>query len=220
MTQLAPLGTADRFPQKTEDLRLPEASAGPLHRFDRGIRATRTSVDTFTAEISSDWNVVRGPNGGYLTALILHQMAQRVDDERRRPRALTAHYLAVPKPGPVEIRTRLERSGRSVSWVSAELWQGEEMCVASRATFSTEWPGVSYREAHSPDVPPPELGIPLIEGTMPPFSQHYDYRSLFASPLAPRSHPTVGGWIRPKEPRSYDAPLYRSAYVVASHTMS
>jgi acyl-CoA thioesterase len=42
---------------------------------------------------------------------------------------------------------------------------------------------------------------------MPPFSQHYDYRSLFASPLAPRSHPSVGGWIRPKEPRSYDAPL-------------
>ena len=62
-----------------------------------------------------DWlkNPPRGPNGGYLAAVILRALTATVDDEHRTPRSLTVHYLNPAGDGDVEIETRQERVGRS-----------------------------------------------------------------------------------------------------------
>ena len=46
---------------------------------------------------------------------------ETVDDPQRAPRSLTIHYARAPEPGPVLIRTAIERAGRSLSTLSARM---------------------------------------------------------------------------------------------------
>jgi len=173
--------------------------------FARTTYAERTTQDLWHATIDARWNVLRGPNGGYLAALLLSTMQRRLDDASRQPRVLSLHYPKVPAPGSVEIRTQLTRSGRSMSWLSAELYQDDELCVAARAAFSADWPSLEYDTTVQPKVP--EGGGVQITDGLPPFTSHYQYRSMFATPMASGGHDAVGGYIRLREPEPYSAPL-------------
>jgi len=196
----------------TAQLSVSEPQRAPLaHRhgptaFARAIHSQRVDTERWTAEIDDSWRVVRGPHGGVLAALLLETMTRRLADPTRRPRVLSVHYPKVPNPGPVEIRTQVTRSGRSMTWLSAELWQDGELCAAARATCSTDWPSVEIDRHERPAVPAPEQGEVLTEG-LPPFTRHFHYRSLFATPLAGNGSDAVGGYIRLREPHPYDAPL-------------
>lgn len=174
--------------------------------FARATHAERIGQDVFVAEVSERWNVLRGPNGGYLAALLLATMQRRLGDAARRPRVLSLQYPKVPSAGPVEIHTQLTRSGRSMSWLSAELWQNDELCVAARAAFSAQWPSIEYNLVQPPVLPADAQTAPTLEG-LPPFALHYHYRSLFATPMASQGHDAVGGYIRLREPEPYSAPL-------------
>lgn len=173
--------------------------------FTRTTHAERAAQDLWYATIDPRWNVLRGPNGGFLAALLLATMQRRLDDAGRHARVLSLHYPKVPAPGAVEIRTQLTRSGRSMSWLSAELYQDDELCVAARAAFSADWPSVEYDKTVPPELPEGP-GLDRLEG-LPPFTSHYRYRSLFATPMASGSHDAVGGYIRLREPEPYSTPL-------------
>jgi acyl-CoA thioesterase len=173
--------------------------------FARTTQAERSSEELWQATIDARWNVLRGPNGGYLAALLLATLQRRLDDASRQPRVLSLHYPKVPAPGPVEIRTQLTRSGRSMSWLSAELYQNDELCVAARAAFSADWPSLEYDTTAKPVIPD-GAEIRIMDG-LPPFASHYQYRSVFATPLASGGHDAVGGYIRLREPELYSAPL-------------
>src|SRR4051794_29147903 len=54
--------------------------------FARSTCAEQIGPELFHAEVSERWNVLRGPNGGYLAALLLATMQHRLGDEARRPR--------------------------------------------------------------------------------------------------------------------------------------
>jgi acyl-CoA thioesterase len=192
--------------QTTEQAALSSEYASPREPFARSICAEQVGPELFRADVSERWNVLRGPNGGYLAALLLETMQHRLGDDSRRARVLSAHFPKVPAPGPVEIRTQLTRSGRSMSWLGAELWQGDELCVAARAAFSGEWPSIEYDKTSAPVVPEHAQAAPFLEG-LPPFAKHYQYRSLFATPISNGGHDAVGGYIRLREPEIYRAPL-------------
>src|SRR3712207_8506782 len=49
-----------------------------------------------------------------------------IDDPTRPVRSLTVHYLRPAVAGPVELETTVERSGRTLSTVSAQLSRSEE----------------------------------------------------------------------------------------------
>ena len=174
--------------------------------FALAVQAQATAPDTWTAVIDDSWRVLRGPHGGFLAALLLETMTQRLADPTRRARVLSLHYPRVPNTGPVEIRTAVTRNGRSMSWLSAELWQGDELCVAARAAFSNDWPGVEFNQHPRPQVLPPEHGQILTHG-LPPFTRHFHYRSLYATPLADNGADAVGGYIRLRDPHPYDEAL-------------
>jgi acyl-CoA thioesterase len=176
--------------------------------FARSTAAQQIGPDLYRAEVSAAWNVLRGPNGGYLAALLLATMQRRLDDTSRRARVLSLHYPKVPAPGPVEIRVQITRTGRSMSWLGAELYQDDELCVAARAAFSADWPSLEYDHTVQPTLPADAQlrPTPTIDG-FPPFASHYHYRSLFATPMAGDGHDAVGGYIRLREPEPYSAPL-------------
>jgi acyl-CoA thioesterase len=178
----------------------------PAATFAGDTHAEPVDHDLYRAEVSERWNVLRGPNGGYLAALLLQTMQQRLDDAARKPRVLSLQYPKVPAPGPVQIRTHLTRTGRSMSWLSADLYQGDELCVAARAAFSADWPSIEYDHVARPVIAPDAQARTIVEG-LPPFTKNYHYRSLFATPMASGGHEAVGGYIRLREPEPYGAPL-------------
>jgi acyl-coenzyme A thioesterase PaaI-like protein len=168
----------------------------------------------FAAEVSPDWRAGRGPHGGYLAAILLRALIETVADPARAggraPRSLTIHYARAPKPGPVSIRTVIEREGRSLSTLSARMEQDGSLVALVLAAFSVPWPAPEICEEPMPDVAPPDpqrrSGKLLFEGA-PPFTQHLVLQPrIGVIPFQGASAPMeVGAWLGLAEPRPLDA---------------
>jgi acyl-coenzyme A thioesterase PaaI-like protein len=104
-------------------------------RFEADTAVEQVEADRFTAEVRAGWRVTgdTAPNGGYLMALAGRAMAVRA--ERPDPVTVTAHFLAPPALGPVEIVTELVRAGRRLRTVGARLLQDGRECVRLLGAF-------------------------------------------------------------------------------------
>jgi len=174
-------------------------------RFDRDTAVRPLGDGAYEGRIDRGWWVVRGPNGGYVAAIVLRALMAEVEADRA-PRSLTVHYTAPPEEGPVRIETRVERVGRSLSTVSARMRQGDRVLALALGAFSKPRVGPSFDHAPRPEAPPPERCNPfqgLIE-----MNRRYEYRhALGALPGSGAAQALIGGWIRSAEPRLADAPL-------------
>jgi len=135
-------------------------------RFDEDSAVTRVDTDRFTAECRVGWRVIGdvAPNGGYLMAIAARAMAERA--ERPDPVTLTAHFLAPPAIGPVEVVTELVREGGRHRTVAARLVQDGTECVRLLGGFGdldrADGPSMVLREP--PGWPPvDELPDPVVD---------------------------------------------------------
>ncbi|HEV2945119.1 MAG TPA: thioesterase family protein [Solirubrobacteraceae bacterium] len=164
----------------------------------------------FAAEVSPDWRAGRGPHGGYLAAMLLRALIESVEDDARAPRSLTIHYARAPEPGPVRIRTRIEREGRSLSTLSARMEQDGQLVALVLAAFSVPWSAQEIAELPMPQVAPPdpvrESGS-LLNKHAPPFVRHLVLQPrMGAVPFTGSDHPMeIGGWLGLAEERPIDA---------------
>ena len=67
--------------------------------FDRDTAVHRHGADVFEAEVAERWWVGRGPNGGYIAAILLRALTTRLDDPLRPVRSLSVHYPRAPVAG-------------------------------------------------------------------------------------------------------------------------
>jgi acyl-CoA thioesterase len=180
-----------------------------MNRFQRDTAVTQTEAGRFTARIDPGWWIVRGPNGGYVAALVLRAMAGAVGDPARTPRSFTIHFTSPPVEGPAEVRTALERTGRSMTTVSARLEQGGKLRAIALAAFGAVRSGPELRDATMPEVVTPERAVPLPSPLAPiPMRDRYESRSAFGAIGARAAEAVTGGWIRLREePHGVDAPL-------------
>ena len=81
--------------------------------FDRATAVTALGGGAWASEVDAGWFAGRGPNGGYLAAMVLRAMVAELRDAAREPRSLTCHYLRPAAPGAVRIDVVVERSGRA-----------------------------------------------------------------------------------------------------------
>jgi len=181
----------------------------PANRFDRDTAVrplgSERGVHAFEGRIDPGWWIARGPNGGYVAAIVLRALAACVEPDRA-PRSLTVHYTAPPAEGPVRIEARVERTGRSLSTISGRMLQGDRVLALALGAFSKPRPGPSFDHAQPPEAPPPEA-CPRFEGRTP-MNARYDYRwAVGHPPFSGVEHALSGGWIRSAEPRVADAPL-------------
>ncbi len=164
----------------------------------------------FGAVIQPGWRAGRGPHGGYLAAIILRALTDAVDEPGRTPRSLTIHYARAPQEGPVEIDCRIERQGRSLSTLSARMYQGDRLAAIALAAFSVPWPAPEISELQMPDVAPPEpervAGAQLRYGA-PEFNRHVVLQPRIGGlPFGDGHAPMdVGGWLGLDPPRALDA---------------
>lgn len=187
-----------------------------LSRFDADTALRRVDEHLFEGEIRPTWSVGRGPNGGYMAVLLLRALDLTVADAERSPRSLTVHYLLPPEEGLCRVETTVERSGRSLTFLSARMTQRGRACAVALAAYSIERHGVTLTDAAMPAVPPPDSCLP-IPGNFdpPPFARNYEYRWAIGDlPFSGSAHARVGGWIRLAEGRRADA-LAVAAYTDA-----
>lgn len=178
-------------------------------RFSTDTAVTETGPGCYRGRIDRGWWIERGPNGGYVGALVLRAMTTEVADPGRSPRSLTIHYLRPPAEGDVEVEVTVERSGRTLTSVSARMSQGGRLLVVALGAFAAPRPGPVFADATMPEVPAPE-DCPRL----PPPSFELPIRDRYESRLAIGGPPfegrtdapaVAGGWLRLAEPEPVDA---------------
>ena len=125
----------------------------------------------------------------------------------RSPRSVTIHYLRPPEDGPVEVAVTVERTGRSMSAVSARLSQGGEVLAIALVAAGARRDGFALHEASAPEVPAPE-DCPLAPP--PPFRirirEQFEIRpAIGPAPFTGGSEAVAGGWLRLRDPEPTDA---------------
>jgi acyl-CoA thioesterase len=178
--------------------------------FERATAVERLNERTYRATIDDAWWVVRGPHGGYLAAIILRALIDTLDDPTRPVRSFTTHFISAPVLGEFEIVVQLEKSGRSMSFLSARSQQDGRAFALSLAAFSGAWSGLEFNTAAMPDVPSPEESfvVPFEGEGVPNFLQNIDMRwNQGDRPFSGADEALVGGWFRMREPVIADAPV-------------
>jgi acyl-CoA thioesterase len=180
-----------------------------VHPFDLDTAVQDLGEGRFGAEMSERWWVDRGPNGGYVAAVILRAI-QAAAALKRAPRSLTVQFPRAPLAGPVEITVRTEREGRTVTFLSARMEQQGKLQATALAVLADDLDVSGFAELKMPSVEAPtELYSPdpkRVSG-MPTMFQNYDVRPALGDEAFSGGAPYSGLWIRAREPRLLDAPL-------------
>ena len=181
-----------------------------ISRFDRDTQLALAAPGVYDAHIDRGWWVARGPNGGFIAALLVRAMQEAVADPTRQLRSVTIHYVRPPAEGPARVETRVERVGGSLTTISARLAQGDSLQALALAAFSKPRVTAELHHAVMPEVAPPEAIEPRRD---PKVAIHERYEQRWA--IGPRyfdgargREALTGGWIRLAEgTRAIDAPL-------------
>lgn len=178
--------------------------------FDSLTRVARVDVDRFSLDVDPSSFIVRGPNGGYVAAVLLRALTARIGDldgaDTRSPRSLTVHYPAPPAAGPAIVTTDVIRAGRSLVTASARLEQDGRTMAVCLAAFSPPWPGAGWTDATPRQAPaPPDVPAGGMERPPLPFLDYWDHRFTRGRAVDPDGPAEVEGWIRLAEPLPIDA---------------
>jgi acyl-CoA thioesterase len=170
------------------------------------------------AEVSERWWIIQGPYGGYVSAMLTRALIAAVDDPVRLPRSLTVHFLAAPQAAPVEISARVEREGRSVSFVSLRMEQEGRpvaLALASAGLWRDDQP--AWDDLVMPTVPDPEdCPEATSSAGLPPFVGNFDVRWVQGGTVgAPQERARNLTWVRTLP----DGPLDHAAVTALSDTM-
>jgi len=180
-----------------------------VHPFDLDTSVMDLGEGRFEAEMSERWWVERGPNGGYVAAVVLRAIQAAAAIERA-PRSLTVQFPRAPVAGPVEITVKTEREGRTATFLSARMEQRGKLQATALAVLADDLDASGFEELQMPAVDPPaELYSPdpaQVSG-MPAMFQNYDVRPALGDEAFSGGAPYSGLWIRAREPRLLDAPL-------------
>ncbi|MEX2209036.1 MAG: thioesterase family protein [Myxococcota bacterium] len=179
-----------------------------MTRFERDSAATRAADGHYDVRIDGAWWIVVGPNGGYIAALFLRALQDAVGDATRAPRSLTVHYVTPGVEGPARVRVRTERSGRSLTSLSARLEQDGKLVALALATFARSRDALEFQDLQMPEVAPPEA-LPErepVHGRTVPMRARFHTRPAFDGVESGSASRTIGGgWMRLAEPRVPDA---------------
>jgi hypothetical protein len=182
-------------------------------RFERDTAVERTGDGRYTGAIDPGWAVIDGaaPNGGYLMALAARAMRDPVP-EHPDPVTLTAHYLAPPAVGEVEVAVEVLRSGRRHSTIAATVSQGGEDKVRLLGAFGdlSRAEGPTRIDRRPPELPPIEACVAFTDEAEteartggfppPPIAQRFDHRMPSAvlgwTQGRPSGRGHIGGYLR------------------------
>ncbi len=179
--------------------------------FDDAIAVQHIGERRYSCNISRDYWIVAGPNGGYIAALLVHAIELEIDDPARQLAGTTIHYLRRPKEGPAEVVVAEPlHKGRTASFRRADLVQDGTVIATATGSWIIEMAGVDIDRWEMPSAPPPDECTPMAEirTTDPlPFHEQWDIRSVGGVPFGAGDATDLLWWIRPRPHRGVDGPL-------------
>lgn len=149
-------------------------------------------------ELPEGWAQGRAFFGGFSAAVAYQHGANGVDTEQAL-RAMTVSFVAPLAAGPVQLKRRILREGKSVTQVSVEICQQDAVGLSALLTFGRSRPSVvSVTDTPAANVPGREHGPGMPESdVVPQFARHFEYSlSVGAMPFSNQPEREFGGWIR------------------------
>jgi acyl-CoA thioesterase len=191
--------------------------------FDRDTELAPGLDGALEGSISDRWDARGGPHGGYLAALMLRGMTIALDDPARAPLTLTIQFVRQPAFGPVALHASVERTGRSLTSMSARLAQGGAIVALAVCAFATRISGLEYDERPMPSVEGPwDDRHSMTSDQAPPFVHNFVLQPRFEWPFRGEATPMVaGGWTGLPRRRPLDAPaiaLFSDAWFPPPYT--
>jgi acyl-CoA thioesterase len=183
-------------------------STGAATEFDRATAVAPLGGGAWEGVCDPGWWAGRGPNGGYLAAIVLRAMIAELDDASREPRSLTCHYLRPPGTGPVRVDVTVERGGRALSTLTARLRQDGRDCILAIAAFGIDVPAPAEFATAPPAVPPPEEiePAPAERSSGLSIAERFEVRPALGSGMLEGADEAItGGWLRFADARATDA---------------
>jgi hypothetical protein len=173
-------------------------------------RLTRTSAGVYERVLDRTWWGHESLFGGYGLALAASAIEAEAAEGSRTIRALTMHFLRPLLDGPFRAEVTVERTGRTVSTVTARLSCRERLCGLAIATLSTDRPSPAFTDAVMPAAEPVGVGEAPLEPRSPvPSHDHFAFFPRFSSGRW-RGDPgpmVTGGWIRTWSPEALSVGL-------------
>ena len=164
-----------------------------------------TGNDTYETTIWEGWDIGSVSNGGYVLSLIVRAMLDAVD--KPDPISVNAHFERPGKAGPATIKIDRGREGRTLSTVSATLFQNDKEVIRATGTFADleAMEGPTLIRAEVPGIMAFDECIPTThsveqEGFYPPpftgrFDIRHDPRRAGFFKAEPHGEPEMGGWL-------------------------
>ena len=178
--------------------------------------ATDTAVSAlgdgrYSAVIDPTWWIIRGPNGGYLAAIVVRAILAEVAGTGQRLRSLTLHYLRAPVAGPCTVEVAVERRGRTLTSCSVRVTQEDRLVILGLAATAEDRPGPAFSDLPLPAVEPPADPTPPLP-TAPgapdiPMRAHYEMQPRLGPAQLRgdiRDEALTGGWLRLADPEPVD----------------
>ena len=179
-------------------------------RFDTDTAVVPAGGGNYDTRIDPGWWIERGPNGGYIAAIVVQAFLAEVADPQRCARSITIHYLAPAVAGPAQVTVTTERTGRLVQYLTLRLRQGERLIATAQAAFAVlDERGPTFADPSFPGYPHPAEIAPVTDPPgLVPMRDRYEFRHVAGAPWdGPADTAETAGWIRLAEPRPYDAAL-------------
>jgi acyl-CoA thioesterase len=182
-------------------------------RFARDTAVEHAGDGRYVGQVDPGWAVIDGaaPNGGYLMALAARAMRSPVP-QHPDPVTVTAHFLAPPTVGEVEIDVEVLRSGRRHSSIAATLAQDGQPKVRLLGAFGdlAAAEGPTRVDRRPLELPPREACVDFTAENVrraeaggfppPPIAMRFDHRMPSAVLGWTRGEPSgrghIGGYLR------------------------
>lgn len=179
--------------------------------FEKDTAAEPLGNGRYAIDLSDRWWIGRGPNGGYVAALMLRAMtAEAVGGKSGEApaRSLTVHFLRPPDTGEAEVEVTVEHTGRVTCFLSARMIQGGEVKATAMAVFSGERDGPAFDHSEMPAAPAPEE-LEEWDTEQAPVAVFGRYRAKFIKGIPGEAGPKAEtmGWIRLRDEQPVDPVL-------------
>jgi acyl-CoA thioesterase len=170
--------------------------------FDRATAVEARGDGCFVGEITRDYWIVQGPNGGYLAAIALRGATLSLASAERLPRSMHLRYLSPPKAGEFELRVQPMREGGSLTILTVSLQQAGRECLNASVCFSAALSSVAFQDSAPPAARALDEAQPM--GQAIPMHARFDARIAIGG--GPRSNPRAdtGGYLRFADGRPVD----------------
>lgn len=180
--------------------------------FDDDTALRAVGEGAYEGLIDPAWAIVRGANGGHIAAIVLRAMRLTVNDPERTARTHTVHFLRAPANDAFEVHATIERSGRTVSTVTARMVQQGKPVALGLAAFATAQRGPEFSDISMPEVPSPDELEAVPDRADFPFGSHFDFRPALGPVMVAPSEPVrelsdraeLAVWMRLREPQDLD----------------